>query len=136
MMKEAVSSKSLEKLKIFFEKDQNIHQVILFGSYARGEQTAGSDMDIAIQLAEPMVAKQKLYYLEKIHEYTDTDIDLVDLLRVGQPLLSQIMKYGKRLKGNSIQYAELAIKNVNTAQDFLPGIRSLMKERRERLLNG
>ena len=46
------------------------------------------------------------------------------------------MKYGKRLKGSSIQYAELAIKNVNTAQDFLPAIRSLMDERRERLLNG
>ena len=136
MVQEEVNSNSLEKLKRFFEKDQNIHQVILFGSYARGEQTAGSDMDIAIQLAEPMVPKQKLYYLEKLHDYTGTDIDLVDLLRVGQPLLSQIMKYGKRLKGSSIQYAELAIKNVNTAQDFLPGIKRLMKERRERLLNG
>ncbi len=136
MIKEALDSNSLEKLKIFFEKDQNIHQVILFGSYARGEQTAESDMDIAIQLAEPMEPKQKLYYLKKIYGYTGIDIDLVDLLRVGQPLLSQIMKYGKRLKGSSIQYAELAIKNVNTAQDFLPAIRSLMDERRERLLNG
>ena len=136
MIKEALDSNSLEKLKIFFEKDQNIHQVILFGSYARGEQTAESDMDIAIQLAEPMEPKQKLYYLEKIYGFTGIDIDLVDLLRVGQPLLSQIMKYGKRLKGSSIQYAELAIKNVNTAQDFLPAIRSLMDERRERLLNG
>ena len=93
MIKEALDSNSLEKLKIFFEKDQNIHQVILFGSYARGEQTAESDMDIAIQLAEPMEPKQKLYYLKKIYGYTGIDIDLVDLLRVGQPLLSQIMKY-------------------------------------------
>jgi len=46
------------------------------------------------------------------------------------------MKYGKRLKGSSVQYAELAVKNVNTAQDFLPGIKRMMKERRERLLNG
>jgi len=94
MMKEIVISNCLEKLKRFFEEDQDIHQVILFGSYARGGQTVESDMDIAIQLAEPMVPKQKLYYLEKIHEYTGTDIDLVDLLRVGQPLLSQIMKRG------------------------------------------
>ena len=136
MIKEPLSSNHLDELKIFFGKDQNIHQVILFGSYARGEETAESDMDIAIQLAEPMESKQKLYYLEKIHDFTGIDIDLVDLLRVGQPLLSQIMKYGKRLKGSSIQYAELAIKNVNTAQDFLPAIRRLMKERRERLLNG
>jgi predicted nucleotidyltransferase len=135
-MREEVSSNTLKKLERFFEKDQKVHQVILFGSYAREEQTARSDMDIAIQLAKPMLPKQKLYYLEKIQEYTGTSIDLVDLLRVGQPLLSQIMKYGKRLKGSSTQYAELAVRNVNTAQDFLPGIRRLMKARRERLLNG
>ena len=135
-MKEVVTSNNLEELKKYFEEKQSIHQAILFGSYARGRQTAASDMDIAIQLAEPMSPKKKLYYLEKIHECTGADIDLVDLLRVGQPLLSQIMKYGKRLKGSSVQYAELAVKNVNTAQDFLPGIKRMMKERRERILNG
>ena len=41
-----------------------------------------------------MTATQKLAYIEKLQNCTDTEIDLVDLLTVGQPLLSQIMKYG------------------------------------------
>jgi len=135
-MKEIANNKNLENIKIFIQNDPDIRQALLFGSYARGEQTKKSDIDIAIQLVKPMVPAQKLYYFEKIQECTGADVDLVDLLKVGQPLLSQIMKYGKRLKGSSLQYAELAIKNVNTAQDFLPGIKRLMKERRERLLNG
>lgn len=128
MMKEIANSKNVENIKIFIQGDPNICQAVLFGSYAQGEQTAGSDIDIAIQLVKPMVPKQKLYYIEKIQECTGADVDLVDLVRDGQPLLSQILKYGKRLKGSSLQYAELAIKNVNTAQDFLPCIKRLMKE--------
>jgi predicted nucleotidyltransferase len=123
-------------LRNFLEKDEKIVQAILFGSYAKGTQTACSDMDIAIQLAEPMTPQQKLDYLDKIQERTGAVVDLIDLHRVGQPLLSQIVKYGRRLKGSSTQYVEIALKNVNTSQDFLPFIKRMMKERRERLLNG
>ena len=111
-------------------------QAILFGSYAKGTERAGSDIDVAIQLAKPMTPEQKLAYMERMQRCTGGIIDLVDLCKAGQPVLSQIMKYGKRLKGNSVQYAELAIKNVNTSQDFLPFVRRIMRERRERLLNG
>lgn len=126
----------IKRIKIFLENDSAIQQAILFGSYAKGTQTKRSDMDLGIQLKKPMTSKQKLAYLEKIQNCIDVELDLVDLLRVGQPLLSQIMKYGKHLKGSSLQYAELAIKNVNTAQDFMPLIERMMKDRRERLLNG
>ena len=136
LMSKMSNPKTVEQIKIFLENDPAIQQAILFGSYAKGTQTKRSDMDLGIQLKEPMTSKQKLAYLGKIQNYIDADLDLVDLLRVGQPLLSQIMKYGKRLKGSSLQYAELAIKNVNTAQDFIPLIERMMKERRERLLNG
>ena len=62
------------------------------------------------------------------------NIDLIDLKTVGQPLLSQIMKYGKLLKGDTNAYAEIAIRNINTAQDFLPYIKRMMAERRLRYL--
>ena len=136
LMSKMSNPKTVERIKKILENDPAIQQAILFGSYAKGTQTKRSDMDLGIQLKEPMTSKQKMAYLGKIQNYIDADLDLVDLLRVGQPLLSQIMKYGKRLKGSSLQYAELAIKNVNTAQDFIPLIERMMKERRERLLNG
>jgi len=72
---------------------------------------------LAIQLvsATNITAHQKLDYNEQIGSLLLINIDLNT---VGQPLLSQIKKYGKLLKGEQLQYAELAIKNVNTGQDF------------------
>ncbi len=126
----------VERIEDFLKNDPDIQQALLFGSYATKTFSNKSDIDLAIQLQGPMTAAQKMSYLEKLQNCVDVDVDLVDLHSVGQPLLSQIMKYGQRLKGNSVQYAELALKNVNTAQDFLPYIERLLKERRERLLNG
>lgn len=135
-MAEPEASRTIEKIKAFLKNDYAIQQAILFGSYATGTNTNGSDIDLAIQLRKPMTVKQKLSYLEKLQDCTEIEIDLVDLQIVGQPLLSQIMKYGKRLKGDSVQYAELVIKNINTATDFIPYIKRILNERRKRLLDG
>lgn len=130
------SGEIIQDLTQFLDNDEKIIQAILFGSYAKGTQTANSDIDLAIQLTGPLSSQQKMDYLEKIQEQTGVVVDLVDLFSAGQPLLSQIVKYGRRLKGSSTEYAELIVKHVNTSQDFLPAVRFIMKERRERLLNG
>ena len=129
-------NKNFKSLVQFIKKDQKIQLAIVFGSYAKETQKEQSDMDVAIQLPGPMTSMQKLNYIVKLQEHTRAEVDLVDLRRVGQPLLSQIMKYGKCIKGSGTYYAELAVKNVNTSQDFLPAIKYIMKERRKRLLNG
>ena len=126
----------VEQVTEFLKRDPDVRQAILFGSYATNTNHSMSDMDLAIQLQGPMTAAQKMSYLGKLQNCTDVDIDLVDLHSVGQPLLSQILKYGQRLKGSSVLYAELAVKNVNTAEDFLPYIKRMLKERRKRLLSG
>ena len=112
---------------------------ILFGSYSRGTETVHSDIDLAIQLSsgKTIQADEKLNYLTQLGKLLETDIDLIDLKKAGQPLLSQIIKYGKRLKGQQTQYIELSIKNINTTQDFMPYIERMMSERRKRwLANG
>jgi len=58
-------------------------------------------------------------------------VDLVDLNKVGQPLLSQIIKYGMVIKGQEEIFTELATKNVYANEDFLPYIKRSLKERRE-----
>ena len=135
-MDKGKNSTSLGGIQNFLDSDNAIELAILFGSFATGTQRIGSDIDLAIQLHNPLTAEQKLSYLEKLQGCTDVEVDLVDLRRAGQPLLSQIMKYGELLKGDSHHYAELAIRNINTATDFLPYVRRMMRERRERLLNG
>ena len=131
-----ILSEKEKQLKIWLENNDDIVFAILFGSYANGTQTAHSDVDLAIQLASrsSITASKKLDFIEQLGRLLSTNIDLIDLNTVGQPLLSQIMKYGRMLKGDQLQYAELAIKNVNTGQDFLPYIKRMMKERRERCL--
>ncbi|MDO9141389.1 MAG: nucleotidyltransferase domain-containing protein [Methylobacter sp.] len=116
-----------------------IEMAILFGSYAQGTATIHSDIDLAIQLSsgKTIHAEDKINYVIQLGQLLETDIDLVDLKKAGQPLLSQIIKYGKRLKGQQINYIELALKNINTTQDFMPYIERMMLTRRERwLANG
>ncbi len=91
---------------------------------------------MAIQLASRacITPSQKLNFINQLGEIVLAPVDLIDLNSVEQPLLSQIMKYGVLLKGDQLKYAELAIKNVNTAQDFIPYIKRMMAERREHCL--
>ena len=132
-----IPSEKVKQLQIWLEDNEKIELAILFGSYAKGTQTSHSDLDLAIQLAlgANINAKQKLDYIQNIGELLGVNIDLIDLNKVGQPLLSQVLKYGKLLKGGQTQYAELAIKNINTVQDFLPYIDRMMAERRMRCLS-
>lgn len=132
-----IQSEKVKQLQVWLEQHNEIDLAILFGSYAKGIQTSHSDLDLAIQLVSgsSIKAKQKLDYIEQIGNFLLVNIDLIDIKRVGQPLLSQIMKYGILLKGDQTQYAEIAIKNINTVQDFLPYIQRMMTERRKRCLS-
>lgn len=126
-----------KKLTTWLIEHTEVEMAILFGSYAKGTENSHSDIDLAIQLlsGKTIQAEQKLNYLTQLVELLETDIDLIDLKTVGQPLLSQIMKYGKRLKGQQAHYIELAIKNINTTQDFMPYIERMLAERRKRWLS-
>jgi len=94
----------------------------LFGSFAKGRGQNHSDIDLAIELDKQMTAETKLQLLQSLGEITDRSIDLVDLKTVGEPLLNQIILYGKQLKGSQQQLINLSIKNVNMMQDFVPYI--------------
>ena len=51
LTKEAILS-FLREHKLFFKKEFNIDNIILFGSYARDEATKDSDIDILIEAKE------------------------------------------------------------------------------------
>lgn len=126
----------IKPLELWLNQHNEFDLAILFGSFATGKEHAKSDLDLAIQTVsrDGLIAKQKMAYIEQLNELLGVEVDLIDLRKVGQPLLSQIMKYGRQLKGDKNQYAELAIKNVNTAQDFMPYIKRMLSERRANIL--
>jgi predicted nucleotidyltransferase len=44
----------LSKAKPYLERRYHVHEIGIFGSYARNEQGAGSDLDILVELDEPL----------------------------------------------------------------------------------
>jgi len=126
-------------LKKWLQGHSEIELAMLFGSYAKGTATQSSDVDIALQLSDGGVicAEKKMAYLNQLSQIVDTMVDIVDLRTVGQPLLAQIMKYGKCLAGSKEVFTQLAVRNVNSIEDFTPNIERMLKERRKRwLVNG
>ncbi|WP_228019978.1 nucleotidyltransferase domain-containing protein [Sphaerospermopsis sp. LEGE 08334] len=61
-METLIVNKILEKVKTFLQKtyQDNLDQVILFGSRARGDHHADSDIDILIVLKQPFNYSQEV----------------------------------------------------------------------------
>jgi predicted nucleotidyltransferase len=89
-----LTSKDLE---ILFAKENRVLVAYLFGSYAKGNQTTKSDIDIAVLLSE---APKKMleYYLHLVNEVSQVlgnNVDLI-ILNTAPPLLKhQTIKHGK-----------------------------------------
>ena len=107
-----------------------IRMLILFGSLATGRGKPESDLDLAIDTGRPLDAESKMALIEKIAGCTGRPVDLIDLRTVGEPLLGQILKYGKRLAGDDAVYAELIKRHVFAEADFMPYYRRILSERR------
>ena len=71
--------------------------MILFGSCAKGTARPESDIDLAIKLNKPLLADKQIQLIQLISQITGRAVDLIDLQKVGEPLLSQIIKYGKMI---------------------------------------
>jgi len=131
----------LNQLREYFKNATDIEQVILFGSMSSGSSgssgryTAESDIDLAVQQRNPLTSAQKMNIINDVALITGRPVDLIDLRKVGEPLLGQILKQGKRLKGSNEQYAELGLKHVYAQADFVPYIERTLKERRDKWLN-
>lgn len=107
-----------------------IRLAILFGSRATGRATAHSDLDLAVRTTAPLEAAEKIALIEKLAEATGMPVDLIDLKRVGEPLLGQILKHGVRLMGSDTDYASLLSRHLFDAADFLPYRNRILAERR------
>jgi len=122
---------SYEKLKSCLQQQSAIQQAILFGSLATGCARFDSDIDLAIQLDHVMSAQEKTLLINNIAAITGRSVDLIDLKVAGQPLLGQIIKYGKRLAGDDVSYGMLLSKNAFDQADFLPCRQRILDERRQ-----
>ncbi|MCD6484769.1 MAG: nucleotidyltransferase family protein [Candidatus Odinarchaeota archaeon] len=66
----------LEKLKPILERKFKVKVISVFGSYARGTETASSDVDILVDLHDPIG-----WYIVEFKEFLETSLGIkVDLV--------------------------------------------------------
>ena len=107
-----------------------IRLAILFGSLAVGQERAHSDLDLAVDSGRRITTGEKLALVNELAERTGRPVDLVDLYAVGEPLLGQILRHGKRLLGSETCYANLIRRHLFDQADYLPYRNRILAERR------
>jgi len=118
----------------FLRQQEDVQLAILFGSLAAGKVNQESDIDIAIKKKQPLSAEEKIELISQLALITGRAVDLVDLSTVGEPLLGQVLKYGKRLTGTDTALAEISLKHLYAQADFVPYVERTLKERRQQWL--
>ncbi len=107
-----------------------IELAILFGSLATGTPRFDSDVDLAVSAGQPLTEAQRMALIAELAEATGRPVDLVDLMRAGEPLLGQILAKGRHILGNKGQYARLLSRHWFEQADFLPYRNRILAERR------
>jgi predicted nucleotidyltransferase len=68
--------KTLAKDKPELQKQFKVHKIALFGSYARGDQQADSDVDILVEV-DPSIGLDFVTLAERIEKLLGVSVDLV-----------------------------------------------------------
>jgi len=108
-----------------------IRLVILFGSLAGGRERTDSDVDLAVDVGHRLTADERLALITELAERTSRPVDLVDLRTVGEPILGQILRHGRKLVGSRTSYADLIRRHLFDQADFLPYRSRILTERRQ-----
>lgn len=107
-----------------------IRLAYVFGSVATGRARPDSDVDVAVLMEHPLDTMHRMQLTETLALATGRPVDLIDLHAVGEPLLGQILKYGRRLIGDNSAHAEMLIRHVYAMEDFMPYVNRMLEERR------
>jgi len=112
------------------KRHPKIRLALLFGSVASGQAGPDSDLDLAVDIGHPLSTAQKMTLVTELAASTGRPIDLIDLRNIGEPLLGQILRHGKRLIGLDAVYAALLTRHWFDEADFMPYYRRILAARR------
>lgn len=128
-------SQELNPLIDYFNNLPDITLAYVFGSMATGRQTTRSDLDVAVKGKTALDAQTKAAIIEGLAKLTGRPVDLIDLSQAGEPLRGEILRHGKRIKGNNTLHAEQTLRHIYDSEDFLPIVRRLLAERRKQWMH-
>jgi predicted nucleotidyltransferase len=107
----------LDTVLCMAESDMKILAVILFGSAARGESTAGSDTDVCIVLDKQ--SRFEAFSAKRLQYLAAADLDIVIFQQLPLYIKQRVIKEGKVLycRDEDSLY-EIACKMVQEFEDF------------------
>lgn len=123
---------ALGRITAFLECQADLQLALVFGSVARGQASATSDLDIAVLSDVPLDAGRIMALMEQLAQISGRPVDLVDLRTAGLPVVRSALFGGKKLlcRSNSA-YALLLSRTLVDSADFLPYRERLLKQRRD-----
>ena len=81
----------LRDLKPELERRFGVRRIGVFGSVARGEEDAGSDVDILVELAEP-IGWELLDLQDRLEEVLGRRVDLVTIGALREEMSASVMR--------------------------------------------
>lgn len=122
-----------EAITSLLRSHDGIEAAWLFGSAARGDEHATSDLDVAVLGPEPLAASDAKALIEQLAQVGGRPVDVIDLQATRGPIVGRILQHGTRLFcDDSPLYAELLKRWWFDQADWRPYRRRILKERRER----
>ncbi len=121
-----------QKIKYVMARHPSVDLAILFGSMAKDRARNDSDLDIAIASSSTLTAQTHIAIIEDLALVVGRPVDLIDLDRIHNPLLQQILTKGRRvLCQDRTRYAELLLRMVYEEADVMPYYRRILSDRRQ-----
>ena len=122
------------RLRASVEPFPAIGLALLFGSGARGELRADSDVDVAVAGREAMDGPTRVAVTEAIAEATGRPVDLVDLRTAGPVVRRQALERGLVLIDREPGLrGELHARLLADEADYLPHVRRIQRAQIARL---
>ncbi len=95
----ALTRNEVEALIRALLRKYNAEYALLFGSYARGEATAESDIDVVVVGGKGFKARDIFAFGEDLRQMTNKDVDAFEIREVnkGTPFYEAVMNEGIRI---------------------------------------
>ncbi|RME91424.1 MAG: nucleotidyltransferase domain-containing protein [Candidatus Hydrogenedentota bacterium] len=125
----------IKKLERFFEGQPEIKIAILYGSYAKGNPHAKSDVDIGVASRKTLSTEEKLNLIGELEQVIGKNIDLVDILGPSRFVVWQMLRYGVVVKKSDEKlWQRIYLRTVHWLMDVYPIIQKVQDLRKKAFL--
>lgn len=123
----------LQKLRAILEADPDLRLAFVYGSFARGKETAASDLDLAVAFSEALTPERRIELAQSLGKKIGREVDLVDLRSARGLIIEEAISHGKLLiNRDPLLYAGIMKRMWFDRADFYPLRERILETRRRR----